>query len=69
MKNYIVGCSPITSTLFSGTVNKGMWGKDRKDVTDSAPRAVAQHLLQLNEMIEFDYQGDKYVLKVEKVIK
>lgn len=67
MKKFIVGCSPITSTLFAGTVTNQKWEANKKDVTDTAPLAVAQHLLQLNQRIKFDYQGDTYEMKVEKV--
>lgn len=68
MKKFIVGCSPIKSTIFCGTHNDKthLWGNDRKDVTDSAVGAVAQHLLQLDEQFHFEISGEKYVLKVDK---
>lgn len=66
-QEFIVGCSPITSTLYAGTVSKkGLWSKNRKDVTETAPLAVAQMLLQTDEHMEFTYNGEQYVLKVEK---
>ena len=65
-----VGCSPLTSTIYAGKVLKnGTWGTNRTDVTDSAVGAVAQHLLQKDEMMRFTYQGKDYVLKVEEVKK
>jgi len=65
-----VGCSPLTSTIYAGKVLKnGTWGANRTDVTDSAVGAVAQHLLQKDEMMQFTYQGKDYVLKVEEVKK
>lgn len=63
-----VGCSPITSTIFAGSVSKkGLWLNNKRDVTDTAVGAVAQHLLQLGQSMQFNYQGKTYVLKVEEV--
>lgn len=67
MAKYVVGCSPVTSKLYAGTIKDGMWGKDKKEVTDTAPAAVAQHLLQKGEKIEFEHRGGRYELKVEKI--
>ena len=68
MKEFKVGCSPVTSVLYAGNVNKkGIWSKLREDVTESAPLAVAQHLLQLDESISFYYENNKYILQVVKV--
>ncbi len=68
MTDFKVGCSPLTSKIFAGKVLKnGMWGKTKHDVTDTAVGAVAQHLLQLDEKMEFTYQGEQYELKVEKL--
>lgn len=70
MADFKVGCSPLTSTIFAGTVKKdGSWGANKKDVTDTAVTAVAQHLLQLDQKMEFTYQGEQYELKVEKIKK
>ena len=70
MSNFKVGCSPVTSRLYAGNVLKnGMWGKTKHDVTDTAVSAVAQHLLQLDERMQFEYQGETYEIKVEKVSK
>lgn len=70
MSNFKVGCSPITSKLYAGNVlTKGMWGKVKHDVTDTAVLAVAQHLIQLNETVQFDYKGELYQMKVTKATK
>ena len=70
MSNFKVGCSPLTSKLYAGKVLKnGMWGQTKHDVTDSAVGAVAQHLLQLEEKLQFTYDGEEYELKVEKISK
>lgn len=67
MADFKVGCSPITSKIYAGKVLKnGMWGV-KHDVTDTAVGAVAQHLLQLEQKVRFDYDGKTYELKVVKV--
>jgi hypothetical protein len=64
MSNFKVGCSPITSEIYAGTVSKtGLWGK-KHNVTETAVGAVAQHLLQLDEELRFNYQGKNYALRV-----
>ena len=69
MSDFKVGCSPLTSRLFAGKVLKnGTWGQTKYDVTDTAVGAVAQHLLQLEEKMQFNYKGELYELKVEKVV-
>ena len=69
MSDFKVGCSPLTSRLFAGKVLKdGTWGANKKDVTDTAVGAVAQHLLQLEEKMQFTYKSELYELKVEKVM-
>ncbi len=69
MSDFKVGCSPLTSKLYAGKVLKnGTWGVTKYDVTQSAVGAVAQHLLQINEKLEFQYGGRTYELKVVEVI-
>jgi len=70
MTNFKVGCSPLTSRLYAGNVLKnGIWGNIKHDVTDSCVGAVAQHLLQLNQKMQFNYKGEEYEIKVEKLSK
>jgi hypothetical protein len=67
MENYKVGCSPLTSEIYAGSVSKtGLWGK-KHNVTDTAVGAVAQHLLQKDEEMEFQYRGKKYALRVVEI--
>lgn len=63
MAEYHVGCG-ITG-IFAGTLNKkgDMWTR-KSDVTDEAINAVAQFLLEHEEVLEFDYQGKRYRLAV-----
>mgnify|MGYP006902138307 CR=1 FL=1 len=69
MAEFKVGCSPLTSKIFAGNVLKsGTWGQTKHDVTETAPAAVAQHLMQLNESIEFTHgNGKRYRLQVIEV--
>lgn len=70
MAEFKVGCSPLTSKIFAGKVSKnGMWWDRKYDITDTAVGAVAQHLLQLNQKMQFTYNGEEYELKVEKILK
>ena len=66
MSDFKVGCSPITSKIYAGKVGKNSTWVVKHDVTDTAVLAVAQHLLQLNSSIGFNYQDEKYELKVVK---
>lgn len=57
---------PLKQTL-KNVKKDGTWYSNKKDVTDTAVGAVAQHLLQLNEKVQFTYKGEKYELKVVKI--
>ncbi len=66
MSNFIVGCSPFTSKIYAGKIlNDGSWDEGKQDVTESAPAAVAQRLLQLDQKMQFDHRGKIFELKVE----
>lgn len=69
MKNLEIHCSPLTSTIYVGNTNgSGMFTGQKKDLTDMAVRAVAQHLLQKNEKVLFDYPGTgTFALSVTKI--
>jgi hypothetical protein len=70
MVDFKIGCSPLTSRIYAGNILKnGTWGQIKHDVTETAPAAVAQHLIQLNESIEFTYgkDGKRYRLQVVEV--
>lgn len=67
MADFKVGCSPITSKIYAWKVLKnGIWGV-KHDVTHTAVSAVAEHLLQLEQKVRFDYDGKPYELKVVEV--
>lgn len=69
MAQFKVGCSPLTSKIYAGKVLKnGLWGSVKHDVTDTAVSAVAQHLLQLDQRLQFkSHNGKTYELKVVEV--
>lgn len=70
MAKFKVGCSPLTSKIFAGNVSeRNVYTGKKYDVTDTAPSAVAQHLLQLNQSMEFTYEGEQYELTVIKLPK
>ena len=65
MSEFKVGCSPLTSEIFAGNVTKtGMWGAKKHNVTETAVGAVAQHLLQKDEELRFNYQGKEYLCEL-----
>lgn len=69
MKKLKVACSPLTSTIFAGhTLKEGVFAAGKQDVTDDAVSAVAQHLLQTDTFLQFNFQGAKYKLAVTKII-
>lgn len=70
MKKLHVGCSPLTGTIFTGTVLKdGMtWGANKTDVTIEALVAVAQHTIKFGKPVEIsrsDGNGVEYRITVE----
>lgn len=68
-KKMIVGCSPISGTIFGGTLLKDgrTWSSDKQDVTDTAVGAVAQHLLHHQEALEFTLGGKNYRMEVKEL--
>ena len=69
-RSFKVGCSPLTGKIYAGNVLKnGTWRGQKHDVTETAPQAVAQHLLHLNVSIEFEYHnGKSYRLQVVEIL-
>lgn len=62
MAEYHVGNSPITNTIYAGTLNKAgtMW-RNKSDVTEEALACVRDHLFQLANdegKPEFGYEWD-----------
>ena len=68
-KKIHVGMSPLTGTIFAGTILKdGMWAAGKQDVTDEALFAVAQHCVHFGMPAEINYDGKlRYRITVEVV--
>lgn len=67
-KEFKLGCSPITNTIYAGNVKNGIWIGEKKDVTNTAVMAVAEHLLKANESVKFsDSKGKQYILSVKEI--
>lgn len=67
MSEYHVGCGAFG--IYAGILNsknKSLW-KNKSDVTDEAVIAVAQYLIEHDEMLLFDYQGNRYKLCCERM--
>ena len=63
MAQYHVGCSPITGTIYAGTLNKkgDMW-LNKSDVTEEAQRSVCESLYMKaisEKKDQFGYEWDK----------
>ena len=66
MAEYHVGCGLFG--IYAGTLNKkgDMW-LHKSEVTHEALDAVAGYLVINDECMTFDYKGERYILKVEKL--
>lgn len=54
--------------IFAGLLDRrGKIWMRKSDVTDEAFRAVAQYLLEQNQLIEFTYRGKRYELAVSEI--
>jgi hypothetical protein len=71
MRKLHVATSPITGTIFAGTVLKdGMtWGAGKQDVTIEALVAVAEHALKFGKPVEISKTDGtpEYRITVEKL--
>ena len=67
-----MGVSPITDTIFYGTVKNNMWQGKKEDVTDIAIRAVFEWFMQKmknecpNGAYQIRFSGVPYVLEMRK---
>ena len=67
-KKLHVAVSPLTNTIFCGSVLKdGFWGANKQDVTIPALVAVAEHVLKFGKPVEItDENGNlEYRITVE----
>ena len=68
-KRLHVAASPLTGTIYAGTVLKdGLWGANKQDVTMEALVAVAQHGINFGKPIEITNGGlPEFRITVEKL--
>ena len=70
-KNLHVAASPLTGTIFAGTVLKDgrTWGANKKDLTIEALVAVAEHALHFGKPVEISKPDGtpEYRITVEKL--
>lgn len=74
MTEFKVGCSPITGTIYAGTVRENkngveVWTSNRHEVTEQAVDAVVYRLNQLpnkTEQYMWKLDGVEYILKLEE---
>lgn len=53
MKELHIACSPLTGTIFAGSILKrGTWASDKQDLTIEALIAVAEHGLRFGGPVE-----------------
>lgn len=67
MADFKVGSSPLSGKIYAGNVKKdGTWGANKKDVTDTAPGAVAQHLMDVEQALVFWREGKRFKMEVQE---
>ena len=69
MKKLHVGTSPLTGTIFAGTLLKDgrIWAANKQDVTVDALFAVAEHVINFGEPVLLSTESrQKYKITVEK---
>ena len=70
MKKLHIGASPLTGTIFAGTVLKnGTWAAGKQDLTIEALVAVAEHSLKFGKPVEISTPEGKpeYRITVERL--
>jgi len=71
MKKLHIAASPLTGTIFAGTVLKsGTWATGKQDLTIDALVAVAEHGLKFGKPIEISAPDGKpeYRITVERLV-
>lgn len=71
MKNIHIACSPLTGTIFAGSILKDgrTWAAGKRDVTIEALVAVAEHAISFGKPIEISRPDGRveYRITVEKM--
>ena len=68
-KEIKLGVSPITKTIYAGTLikNNTMWGANKQDVTESVFSAMCEFLHKHRETRTFAIEGKTYKIDLVKV--
>lgn len=65
MKQYHVSCG--VAGIYAGQVDKdGIRWTDKSDVTDECTSAVAQYLVDNDQIMAFKYKGKTYIMQVKE---
>ena len=73
MKKLHIGNSPLSNTIFAGTLLKGnqVWSTNKQDVTTDALSAVVDHCLIFQDKtggnVELTSSTTKFIITIEKV--
>ncbi|CNH96827.1 DUF7446 family protein [Yersinia enterocolitica] len=70
MKIKTMGASPLTGTIFQGTLDtaKGVWVGKKEDVTEQAVKAVAEHMKIKGQNFAFGINNGKYLIMTHKIV-
>ncbi|SIR65613.1 hypothetical protein SAMN05880558_12410 [Aeromonas sp. RU39B] len=65
-----IGTSTLTGTIFYGTLDtaRSMWVGSKADVTDSACRAVAEHLKFIDKPIAYGLSDGGFIILRAEVV-
>ncbi|HDZ8980335.1 TPA: hypothetical protein RUY06_002231 [Aeromonas veronii] len=65
-----IGASPLTGKIYHGTLDteKGCWVGQKKDVTEVACSAVAEHLMVAKRMKAYELHGGKFLVMRADVV-
>lgn len=70
MAQYHVGCSPITGTIYAGTVNKkGDSWLNKSDATEEAVAAVRDHLVMKAQEDKSSFFGYEWTKKNGTIVE
>ena len=68
-KKLHVGCSPLSGTIYAGTLDRtGRCWSSKQDVTGAAVGAVCEHVLLKQGEVRVSLNGKpKFIIKVEEI--
>lgn len=65
-----IGASPLTGVIYQGTLDteKNRWVGQKKDVTDLACRAVAEHLKVTKQTLAYGLSGGGFIILKAEIV-